>query len=189
MLCLFHVNYLRLLHSWQSSHINFISSPTVPKCEGYRGNPGTPPPWSSNPVGSGCRRGDAHCVGDLQQLQHHGVSAHVRASAVAAFLLFRGCFSWTQSLLSRIKIWREERSKFLLNPHLCSEDLTYSLAHDSSWYLCVHMEFAKKRSQAFFTPLPSSKITSVSDGCVNWLDCGNDFTMYISNYHIVKYIL
>lgn len=56
MLCLFHVNYLRLLHSWQSSHISFISSPTVPKCEGYRETQ-EPAPLEQQPWGQAAGRG------------------------------------------------------------------------------------------------------------------------------------
>lgn len=82
MLCLFHINYLRLLHS-DSHHTSasFLHQPS-PSVK-VLGKPRNPPPWSSSRGVWLQGGGDAHLlVGDLQQLQHHGVGAHVPEQAL-----------------------------------------------------------------------------------------------------------
>ena len=159
----------KIASQWQSSHISFISSPTVPKCEGYRETQESAPSEQHRGVrlqGGG----DAHLlVGDLQQLQHHGVGAHVPEQALLLLpALPHGCallnteFAESdQNLVGRkIKVSPQSTSLFWgsnLQP-----------GHDSSWYFTVYMEFAKgidlKHS---YLPYHPPKVTSVSDGCVN----------------------
>lgn len=83
MLCLFGVNYLRppTVDSHHTS-ASFLHQP-FPSVKG-RETQEPRPLEQQKAVGSGCREGaDAYLlVGDLQQLQHHGVGAHVPEQAL-----------------------------------------------------------------------------------------------------------
>lgn len=121
MLCLFHINYRRRLYS-DNRHISFISSPTAPKCEVF-GETQEPAPHGAAAVDV-----DAHLlVGDLQQLQHHGMGTHVPEQALLLLpaLPHRGALLDTEFAESNQNLVQRKNQSFSSDPHLSSEDLTY----------------------------------------------------------------
>lgn len=103
----FNINYRRRLYS-DNRHISFISSPTAPKCKGF-GETQEPAPHGAAAVDV-----DAHLlVGDLQQLQHHGMGAHVPEQALLLLpaLPHRGALLDTEFAESNQNLVYKERIK------------------------------------------------------------------------------
>lgn len=170
MLCLFHVNYPRFCFTVTviTHQLHFFTN----RSQVWRvwGNPGTRP-LGAAAVGPGCgegwcppsRRGSAAALAPRRGHPCSGASAAAASCSSARMRSLEHRVCWVGS-----KSGRKKGSKLLVDPHLCSEDLTYSLAPtvpDTS--LCTWNLLRGQILSILTSPYHPPKVTSVNDACVN----------------------